>query len=228
MPAGGGGVTVQTVCAPVQPSEQSFVSELFHAISQPLTALECGLEVSLGRDKTAAELRARIETALASTKLLHQRLLEARALQDAGDPGDTRVPVDIEEVLLQVREDFLPLAESAHVGLSVKSDRVQVRGNEARLRNGLFHLFEFLLRITASHRTMEIHAERTSLSVLRLSFSNYEFANAGQLESTQAAEFSDVCLRIAQRTFQGAGGDLVLMRNQGGQVSGYACLMLTN
>ena len=62
-------------------------------MSQPLTALECGLEVSLRRDKTAAQLRARVESALVAAKLLHQRLLEARVLQDAGEPGDTSVPV---------------------------------------------------------------------------------------------------------------------------------------
>ncbi len=147
-------------------------------------------------------------------------------LQDAGDPGGTSIPVNIESLLLQVKQDFLPVAESAQVGLSVTSHRVQVRGNEARLRNGLFYLFEFLVRISASHSTMEILAQRTSLSGLMLSFSNYKSADVGHLESTQVAEFSDVSLRIAQRTFQGAGGDLVLMHNQPGRVDGYASLLL--
>src|SRR5271165_2215554 len=103
-------------------TERAFVSDLFHAISQPLTALECGLEVSLRSDKTATQLRARVKTALVAAKLLHQRLLEARALQDAGEPGDTSQAVAVETLLLQLREDFLPVAESAEVNLCLKCE----------------------------------------------------------------------------------------------------------
>ena len=134
-------------------TERALVSDLFHAISQPLTALECGLEVSLRRDRTAAQLRARVETALVAAKLLHQRLLEARVLQDAGEPGDTSVPMELESLLLQLQEDFLPIAESAKVSLAVQCETVMVRGNEARFRNGFFYLFEFLLRTKGRLRT---------------------------------------------------------------------------
>jgi hypothetical protein len=129
-----------------QRTERDMVSDLFHAISQPLTALECGLEVSLRSDKTATQLRARVKTALVAANLLHQRLLEARALQDAGDLGDTSQAAAVETLLLQLREDFLPVAESANVNLCLECEAAMVRGNEPRFRNGFFYLFEFLLR----------------------------------------------------------------------------------
>jgi hypothetical protein len=40
------------------------VFEVFHSLSQPLTALHCSLELSLQRDQTVEELRAGIQTAL--------------------------------------------------------------------------------------------------------------------------------------------------------------------
>ena len=82
-------MTVRSACdLSSQQIEHALVSELFHAISQPLTALECGFEVSLRRDKTAVQFRTRVASALVAVQLLHQRLMEARALQDAGEPGD--------------------------------------------------------------------------------------------------------------------------------------------
>jgi len=209
-------------------TERAFVSDLFHAISQPLTALECGLEVSLRRDRTAAQLRARVESALVAAKLLHQRLLEARALQDAGEPGDTSVPVALERLLLQLQEDLLPVAESAKVNLAVKCETAMVRGNEARLRNGFFYLFEFLLRTCPSHHMVGIRAQRVSLTALEVSFSNDRPTRSETLKSRQAADPADLSLRIAQRTFQAASGDLVLTQNQSGQVAGYVRLLLAN
>ena len=68
------------------------ISEVFHGISQPLTALECGLELSLRYDKSSAQLRARVRAALESAQLLHQRVVELRRLLDAGNPDDTSAP----------------------------------------------------------------------------------------------------------------------------------------
>jgi len=65
------------------------LSEVFHGISQPLTALECGLELSLRQDKDSAQLRAQVKAALESAQILHQRVVVLRMLLDAGDPGDT-------------------------------------------------------------------------------------------------------------------------------------------
>lgn len=211
-----------------QRTERDMVSELFHAISQPLTALECGLEVSLRRDKTATQLRARVKTALVAAKLLHQRLLEARVLQDAGEPGDTSHPVEVETLLLQLQEDFAPVAESAKVSLCLKCEAAMVRGNEARFRNGFFYLFEFLLRTCPSHRTVSIRAQRASLTTLEINFSNGDSASFESPESTQSAVPLDLGWRVAQRTFQSAGGDLVLTQNQSGYVAGYVRLLLAN
>jgi hypothetical protein len=68
--------------------ERDLISEVFHGITQPLTALECGLELSLRYDKNSSQFRARVRAALESSQLLHQKVVELRRLLDAGSPDD--------------------------------------------------------------------------------------------------------------------------------------------
>ena len=211
----------------VQP-ERAFVSDLFHAVSQPLTALECGLELSLRRDQSAAEFRARVETALVNAKLLHRRLLEARALQDASEPGDTHLPVGVKELLLQLHEDLLPVATSAKVKLDVKCEAAMVHGNEARLRNGFFYLLEFLLRVCPTGQRVSIRAQRVSLTAFEVSFQHCASARIETPNSTPAADPADLSLRIAQRTFRAAGGAIALAENGSGQVAGSVRLLVAD
>jgi hypothetical protein len=208
--------------------DNTAVSEIFHAISQPLTALECGLEMSLRQDETVAQLRTRIESALGSAQLLHQRLIEIRALQDAADPGDTSEPVPLEQVLSQLQEDFLPVAETAEVRLEVDCEGALVWGNQARLKNGFFHLIEFLLHTSLAHQTIRILAQRSNPITLELAFGDDGLTSHGTIEPPPALNASDIGLRIAQRSFQAAGGNLSITQNRSGQVSGHAHLLLAN
>ena len=209
-----------------QPKELAFVSEIFHALSQPLTALECGLELSLREDGSVAQFRARVESALASAELLHQRLLEARALQDAGDAGDTSLPVAMDTLLSQLREDLLPAADSAEVTLDVTCEPAMVRGNVTRIRNGFFRLFEFLLRTCPCHHMVRIvgRCEVPILLDLRFSIEGLITSESGALAQTMSQ--NDLGLRIAQRTIEAAGGELKLTQDASGQVSGYVRLLL--
>jgi len=211
-----------------QRTDSAFVADLFHAISQTLTVLECGLEVSLRRDTTAAQFRTRVESALVAAKLLHQRLLEARARQAAGEPGDTCLPVEVGRLLLHLREDLLPIAKSAKVKLNVKCETAMVHGNAARIRNGCFHLIGSLLHTCPPKHTVSIRAQRVGFTAFEVRFSNCASTGTETLASRHAPHPADLSLRFARRTFQAAGGDLVLTQNQSGQFAGYVRLLLAN
>ncbi len=217
---------IGTLSAPQ--SERAFASELFHSVSQPLTALECGLELSLRQDRTARQFRARLKTALQAAQLLHQRLLEARWLQDAGEPGDTSHPVALQNLLLQLREDLLPVAKSAKVNLAVQCETARVLGNEARLRNGFFHLFDFLLRTCPKRHTVHVQPQCAKPGIFQLSFSSNGSAGNNALVAIPVADPADLSFRIAQRAIRAAGGDLVVTQNQCGQFGGYVRLLLAN
>lgn len=70
--------------------KNEFTSRVLHDIAQPLTALECGIELSLLQDETASAFRGRLQKLLGIAQTLHLRLLELRAEQPySGAEGTT-------------------------------------------------------------------------------------------------------------------------------------------
>ena len=63
-------------------AESATIAEAMHALSQPLTALEIGLEVGLRQDRTVEQLRGRMENLLDVVQAMHRQLEELRAKQD--------------------------------------------------------------------------------------------------------------------------------------------------
>jgi hypothetical protein len=61
------------------------MADILHAVSQPLTALEVGLEISLRQDRDVAQLRSRVESALKIAQALHERLVDIRREVEEGD-----------------------------------------------------------------------------------------------------------------------------------------------
>ena len=129
---------------PAWPRE--FVSEVFHSLSQPVTALQCSLELSLLRDQTAEQYRASVEAALQNAERLRQRLLQAREMAEACDPGDTSQPVALDSLLNEVCEDLQPLFESAGQRLAWDCRAVQVHGDRQKLQRGFVYLLEYVQR----------------------------------------------------------------------------------
>src|SRR3974390_372449 len=162
--------------------ENAFVSEVLHALSQPLTALECGLELSLRQDKTVAELRNRMETLLEAAQLLRRRVLELRALQDAADAGNTSAPVAVNVLLENLQDDLSPVTELSKIGLVVKCRPARAYGNAERLRNGFFHLLEFLLR-RCPGGSVTLAGRRSSAATMEFAFRASSGHGGGPAES---------------------------------------------
>jgi len=128
--------------------EAAFISEVFHSLSQPLTALHCTLDLALERDRTLPQLRASVQSALDNAERLRQRLLLVRALNDAGGSEQAHEPVDLGVLLGELSEDFLPLFESAgrKFELEIRREHPLVRANRVRLTRALFAFVEYLFR----------------------------------------------------------------------------------
>jgi hypothetical protein len=58
--------------------EQDSLAEILHQFSQPLSVLECGLELSLLHDRTPADFRRRMKVLLEAAQALHQHLAKLR------------------------------------------------------------------------------------------------------------------------------------------------------
>ena len=69
--------------------QDELVSKILHDFAQPVTSLECGLELSLLQDKTVGEFQIRLRKLLGIAQGLHVRMLELRAARDAGESGQS-------------------------------------------------------------------------------------------------------------------------------------------
>ena len=104
-----------------QGEREQFVSDLFHALAQPLTGLRCSLEVALRRPALSAEeARSSLEQALQATERLYQSVLFVRQLAEAErTPPLGRVRLD--EALRELHNEILPIGENLEVELSLKA-----------------------------------------------------------------------------------------------------------
>jgi signal transduction histidine kinase len=194
--------------------QSSFVSDVFHKLSQPLTALQCSLELSLARDRSLGEFRASVEAALHNAERLRQRLLLLRELHDADDPGDTSTPVQLQELLHDLQQDFLPVCESAGGCFTVSCEPVQVRGNGAKLRRAFFYLLEYLLR-TSKRRSLNVTVDQANgrKVEIRLTVSEGRFAAPPANDASDTISTGE--LEIARRTFRAIGGHLAPFESAG-------------
>ncbi len=144
-----------------QSEREQFVSDLFHALAQPLTGLRCLLEVALRKPAIPAqESRGALEQALEATERLYQSVLFIRQLAEADrTPPLKRVRLD--EVLLELHGEILPVAESLEVEMTLlEADSTEVLAAAENVSRALFLVADFALR--------ELRAkESLSLSLLR-------------------------------------------------------------
>jgi hypothetical protein len=150
-----------TLARDPQCEREQFVSDLFHAISQPLTGLRCGLEVALGKPAISAqEARCALEQALHATERLYQSVLFIRQLAEAD-----RIPplkrVRLDEALLELHNEILPVAESMEVKMSLQqAGSTEVLAATESVSRALFLVADFALRDLRAKESL-------SLSMLR-------------------------------------------------------------
>jgi C4-dicarboxylate-specific signal transduction histidine kinase len=133
-------------------------SDLFHALSQPLTALCCSLELALQQTLTVEQYREGVSAALMQAERVSWLTMGLRELFDAGQAGE-----GCEVLLLQVAvesaiEDIQLVAEAAGVRIScLPRSACPVWFEAQRLHNGLFHLLGFV--VGCAHRGSAVKIE---------------------------------------------------------------------
>jgi hypothetical protein len=178
------------------------LADLFHALTQPLTTLRCCLGLSLkGHD--VARTRQNIEVALQAAESVSGWIAGIRQLvEDAPPPQNAATSLD--EGLRDVIEDLGPVADSMGLTLSHASDPSLLLTIEPpRLRQGLFHLFEFALRSCEPGQHLKIKTATDGDGALLT-----VVGRAGKACDLDLELQTRLVLGIARHIFEGAGGSL--------------------
>jgi len=209
-------MTIAESLGPDVTEERNFVSDALHKLSQPLTALHCSLELSLARDQSPEEFRSSVEAALQNAERLRQRLLLLRELSDAGDPGDISVPVDLRRLLEDLREDLLPVFESAGGRFEVDCVPLLVRGNVAKLGRAFFYLLEYLLRHSPQASLRLTVQEANGWAEIKVMPASTSVSPASPNARSVPVMADEV--EITHRTLRATGGSLMAVESASGEV----------
>ncbi|MBZ5707404.1 MAG: HAMP domain-containing histidine kinase [Acidobacteriia bacterium] len=197
---------------------RELLSELFHALNQPLTTLRCALELSLQRPHSEEEYRYTMEAALQQAENVTRLTCGIRELLEGDDPGDHPQAVALDASVQEAVLDWLPVAEAAQITLLAQNlSPCQVRFEPQRLRRALFHLQEFVLHSAAGDAIVKIDlAQQGGEALLRVATSQRDVSSGEGSVSCDRSESNmehvqrRLGLAIARSIFEAAGGSFAV------------------
>lgn len=138
---------------------RSFISDAFHSFHQPLTALHCGLELSLLKQRDAADYQKRLHDALVSAGAILQLNKALRELVEATDPGENFGPVELKPLLSKLAEELSYAADPGLVAVRMSCpSHVFVGADPNQLLRHLGNLGSILIRPAELGSTLQIKA----------------------------------------------------------------------
>lgn len=208
-------------------TERMFVANASHELRTPLALLKTELELSLGGNRNADELRAAIQSAAEETDRLVQLsedlLVLARASQG-------RLPLRFEEmrardIIESVHRSFSSRASGAGVEIQVDSAQdVLLRGDRLRLEQALSNLVDNALRHGSSPIILAAseHAELVEIHVLdrgpgfNEAFIPHAFDTFTRADTSRTSEGSGLGLSIVRIIAEAHGGTCHVRNREGG------------
>ena len=210
--------------------------ELLHALSQPLTALSCSLELALQRPLTPEACREIVSRSLAQAERASWLTMAIRELFDAGQPGENCEALDLQMEVIRAIGDVALVAEAAGVKIvclpwpagevrlgevrleeaRVGEARVgEVWFDELRLRRALFNLLGFVVGSCSQGSLVELELGEApeQLTVkLTVPCADTTVTDASASDFQQRQKRDELAQRlglgIARATFEAAGGSL--------------------
>jgi len=179
------------------------LAHLLHALNQPLTGLQCSLELALGGPRSAEEYARTMREALDLTGRM--RVL-VEALREIADSGSSREreqsSISLNDLLATNVEELLPVAEAMGIRLRTSAAaELQVRGTSSLLSEVCFRLLDSALSLARPKSDLLIAAAVEQASaVIRVGWS------CGQLPEFSPFSRQQLGLVIAQAGWEHAGG----------------------
>ena len=126
-----------------QETRREYLSEAFHSLSQPLTALQCGLELAVAVPRSQQEYERRVGEALQSTGILREMVAALRELVEAEDPGEDAGEIEVGEMFSALRDSVRKIAEIHEASGEVQSpDEIRIYASREKCARLLLFLVE--------------------------------------------------------------------------------------
>ncbi len=190
---------------------RSPMAYLLHALNQPLTGLQCSLELSLVGPRTPEQYIGAMRDGLELTARMRILVETIRELVDAeqNDLTETEV-VSLHNLLEQTTNELQPIAEAKNATIRLHSDTtLSVRAERNRLEAVVFRFLDAALSSTAWGSALRLTAasDRGHACIL-----------ASWLDGTESPEHSplskqELGLLIAQAGWKRAGAEWVSERS---------------
>ena len=191
--------------------KQQLLADLFHALNQPLTTLQCWLEIATrefdGKQPSREEMTQALQHIAAITRLTSG----LREWLDAEDVGDELEMMRLDRSLREVASDLRPLAETRNVQLSLAGpSSAEILFEPRRLRQALFRLLEFAIQTSLPGSALEIRLSRASCGEMGLTaaVSAQPRAAIPDSDCSDGSHYSleqRLSLAIAEGVFEAAG-----------------------
>jgi signal transduction histidine kinase len=183
-----------------QTSTRSPLEQLLHALNQPLTGLQCSMEVALASPRTVEYYAQRLRESLELTERMRALVKALREVTDlAAEKSETSETVEFQAVLQEVLADLAPVAEAKGVRILAGGSAVGSFTGRQRLFALLFRLLESALSLADTGSAMRIETEGAPATEIRICIR--------WLAGPRTAEFSraELGLLVAQAGWEGAG-----------------------
>jgi signal transduction histidine kinase len=126
-------------------TKKSVLEQLLHALNQPLTGLQCSMEVTLASPRASERYVQCLQQGLELTERMRSLVEAIREVSESEREDQSLESIDVKSVLRQAVEDLAPVAESKGVDLvlnCVTPENLPVRAERAHLARAAFRLLE--------------------------------------------------------------------------------------
>lgn len=143
---------------------RSPLAQLLHALNQPLTGLQCSMEVALAGSRTPEQYRQGLRDGLALTERMRALVEAIREVTDGLDENKNQNPnemADLGAILRETVNDLKPVAESKAIRMEMELDRsfiLAMRAGRPRLGGLTFRLLDSALSLATEGSVVKIEA----------------------------------------------------------------------
>lgn len=146
-----------------QKGARSVLAQLLHALNQPLTGLQCSMEVALATPRTVEQYVRGLREGLELTERMRILVEAIREVADMeAEGGSAQMErIELKDLLREVVDDLAPVAEGNSVRMTLDcsgASSLQVKARRPVMATTVFRLLESALSLAATGTELRIEA----------------------------------------------------------------------